>query len=42
MPRILDFFNIIDGYNSKALTIEVEFSWPIQRIICSLKQQAKI
>ena len=31
-------FNMIDDYNREALTVEIDFSLPAQRVICSLNQ----
>ena len=36
--RAIRLFNVIDDFNREALTIEVDFSLPAQRVICSLNQ----
>ena len=36
--RAIRLFNVIDGFNREALTIEVDFSLPAQRVIRSLNQ----
>ena len=36
--RKIRAFNVIDDYNREALGIEVDFSRPAARVICSLEQ----
>lgn len=36
--RAIRFFNVIDYYNHEALTIEIDFLLPDQRVIYSLNQ----
>jgi len=36
--RTIRLFNVIDDHNREALTIEVDFSLPAQRVIRSLNQ----